>query len=163
MLDLLPDLYDQFASELRLLALPWQSVGQQPIFFGEIQTIRCFEDNSCVAEQLSEPGRGRVLVVDGGGSFRRALLGDNLAQKGIDNGWAGVIINGCMRDVGTINQMNFGVKTLGFCPIKTAKLGVGEVGINVEIAGIEVAAGEFIYADLNGVAVAQRRLPWPTE
>ncbi|TAA46917.1 MULTISPECIES: putative 4-hydroxy-4-methyl-2-oxoglutarate aldolase [Corallincola] len=162
MLDLLPDLFDEHPQALRLLNLPWRSFGLHPIIFGPLQTVCCFEDNSRVAEQLALPGNGRVLLVDGGGSNARSLLGDNLVQKAIDNGWGGVIINGAMRDVGTINQMPFGVKALATCPIKTAKRGQGDVEIVIEIAGVEVHPGEYIYADLNGVAVCECELPLPT-
>ncbi|GAA5215458.1 putative 4-hydroxy-4-methyl-2-oxoglutarate aldolase [Corallincola platygyrae] len=161
MLDLLPDLYDLYSDRLRLLNLNWKHFGDKPIFWGPVQTVSCFEDNSKVAELLASPGDGQVLLVDGAASHNRALLGDNLAQKGIDNGWAGVVINGCMRDAGTINQMPIGVKALGTCPIKTDKRGQGEVGIAVEIAGIEIHPGEYLYADLNGIAVSDQALAIP--
>lgn len=158
MLDLLPDLFDQYPQELQLINLPWQTFGQNAVFSGQIVTVKCFEDNSKVKSVLATPGQGKVLVVDGGGSNRRALLGDMIAQSAVDNGWQGIIINGCIRDVTTINTMNIGVKALGVNPIKTDKKDLGEIGVNLEINSIEIMDGMMIYADLNGVAISDTQL-----
>ncbi|MCW3173790.1 putative 4-hydroxy-4-methyl-2-oxoglutarate aldolase [Shewanella subflava] len=154
MLDLLPDLFDHYPQELQLINLPWQTFGQHTVFTGQIITVKCFEDNSKVKDVLATPGHGKVLVVDGGGSNRRALLGDMIAQSAVDNGWQGIVIYGCIRDVATINSMNIGVKALGVNPIKTDKKGLGETGIDLEINSINIKNGMTIYADLNGVAIS---------
>ncbi|WP_434926166.1 putative 4-hydroxy-4-methyl-2-oxoglutarate aldolase [Shewanella sp. HL-SH2] len=155
MLDLLPDLFDQYPQELQLINLPWLSFGQKSIFSGKIVTVKCFEDNSKVKSTLAKPGHGKVLVVDGGGSTRRALLGDMIAQDAVNNGWQGIVIYGCIRDVATINTMNIGVKAIGVNPIKTEKRDLGEIGVTLEINSIEIVDGMMLYADLNGVAISQ--------
>lgn len=154
MLDLLPDLFDQYPQELQLINLPWLSFGQKSIFSGKIVTVKCFEDNSKVKSILSQSGQGKVLVVDGGGSTRRALLGDMIAQDAVNNGWQGIVIYGCIRDVATINTMNIGVKAIGVNPIKTEKRDLGEIGVSLEINSIEIFNGMMLYADLNGVAIS---------
>jgi regulator of ribonuclease activity A len=158
MLDLLPDLFDHYPEQLILLSNPWQSFGAKPIFYGEVVTVKCFEDNSKVKSELAKNGQGKVLVVDGGGSTRRALLGDMIALNACKNGWEGIIINGCIRDAGTINTMQIGVQALGTNPIKTDKKDVGEVNVKIEIAGVSIFPGMMIYADLNGVAVSRQTL-----
>lgn len=155
MLDLLPDLFDQYPQELQLINLPWLSFGQRNIFSGQIVTVKCFEDNSKVKSILSQPGQGKVLVVDGGGSTRRALLGDMIAKNAVDNGWNGIVIYGCIRDAAAINTMNIGVKAIGVNPIKTEKRDLGEIGVSLEINSIEIFDGMMIYADLNGVAISR--------
>ena len=121
-------------------------------------TIKCHEDNSLVKQCVEEPGEGRVIVVDGGGSQRRALLGDMLAEKAAANGWAGLVINGVIRDVDEIGQTQLGVQALGTCPIKTEKLGVGQRDISIRIGGVDIAPGDYIYADNNGVIVSKKSL-----
>ncbi|QIR14552.1 putative 4-hydroxy-4-methyl-2-oxoglutarate aldolase [Shewanella aestuarii] len=158
MLDLLPDLFDQYPTELHLISIPWQHYGNRPLFFGEVVTVKCFEDNSMVKAELAKPGHGKVLVVDGGGSTRRALLGDLIASCAVDNGWEGIVIYGCIRDVSTINTMNIGVKAIGTNPIKTDKRDIGDVGITLELNSTRVTNGMYIYADLNGVAVSRHAL-----
>ncbi|MGI2169854.1 putative 4-hydroxy-4-methyl-2-oxoglutarate aldolase [Shewanella sp. MF05960] len=158
MLDLLPDLFDHYPEQLTLLSSPWRSFGAKPIFFGEVVTVKCFEDNSMVKSELAKPGHGKVLVVDGGGSTRRALLGDMIALNAYNNGWEGIIINGCVRDAGAISAMQIGVQALGTNPIKTDKKDVGEVNVTIDIAGVSVVPGMMIYADLNGIAVSQQSL-----
>ncbi|GGB49055.1 putative 4-hydroxy-4-methyl-2-oxoglutarate aldolase [Shewanella inventionis] len=156
--DLLPDLFDHYPEQLTLLSSAWRSYGAKPIFFGEVVTVKCFEDNSMVKSELAKAGHGKVLVVDGGGSTRRALLGDMIALNAVKNGWEGIIIQGCVRDVGTLATLQIGVQALGTNPIKTDKKDVGEVNVIIEIAGVNVAPGMMIYADLNGIAVSQQAL-----
>lgn len=146
------------APEARALPLPWRSFGQRQRFHGPALTIKCHEDNSLVKQCVEEPGVGRVMVVDGGGSLRRALLGDLLAEKAAANGWAGLVINGAIRDVQEIGRTPLGVMALGSCPVKTDKLGVGQRDLVVEIAGVEIAPGDHVYADANGVLVSRRPL-----
>tara|TARA_R110002049_G_scaffold110858_19_gene260034 strand:- start:959 stop:1453 length:495 start_codon:yes stop_codon:yes gene_type:complete len=152
-----PDLSDE-APEVAALELPWINYGQVRQFGGQVVTIKCHEDNSLVKECVAEEGLGRVIVVDGGGSRRRALLGDMLAEKAAANGWAGLIINGVIRDVDEIGRTPLGVQALGCCPLKTEKLGVGQRGIDLHIGGANIAAGDYVYADNNGVIVSKRPL-----
>ena len=137
-------------------ALPYQFLcfGALECFAGPAATIKCFEDNSRVAEAVAEPGAGRVLVVDGGGSLDRSLLGDNLAAKAMGNQWAGVIVLGAIRDVEIIDTMAIGVRALGVVPVKTQKQGLGHRDVKLSLNGVELAPGDWIYADRNGVLVS---------
>ena len=152
-----PDLSDE-APEVCALELQLVNYGQIRQFGGAVVTIKCHEDNSLVKQCVEEPGLGRVIVVDGGGSMRRALLGDLLAEKAAANGWSGLIINGVIRDVDEIGRTSIGVQALGSCPIKTEKRGVGERDIDIHIGGVDIAPGDYIYADNNGVVVSKRPL-----
>ena len=152
-----PDLSDE-APEVRALELQFYNFGAIVQFSGRAVTIKCHEDNSLVKQCVDEAGAGRVIVVDGGGSQRRALLGDMLAEKAAANGWAGLVINGVIRDVDEIGQTNLGVQALGTCPIKTEKLGVGQRDIVIHMGGVDVAPGDYVYADNNGVIVSKRAL-----
>jgi regulator of ribonuclease activity A len=158
MLDLLPDLFDQYEQQLQLAEPLFNDYGGETIFSGEIVTVSCFNDNSKVKELVATDGSGKVMVVDGKASTIRALLGDMLAEQAVKNGWQGIVINGCIRDAGTISTLPLGVKALGCNPIKTEKLGVGEININVSFAGIEFKAGYYIYGDSNGLAVSEKQL-----
>jgi len=152
-----PDLSDE-APEVRALELQFYNFGAIKQFGGRAVTIKCHEDNSLVKQCVDEAGAGRVIVVDGGGSRRRALLGDMLADKAAANGWAGLVINGVIRDVDEIGQTNLGVQALGTCPIKTEKLGVGQRDIVIHMGGVDIAPGDYVYADNNGVIVSKRAL-----
>jgi len=152
-----PDLSDE-APEVRALELQFYNFGAIVQFGGRAVTIKCHEDNSLVKQCVDEAGAGRVIVVDGGGSQRRALLGDMLAEKAAANGWAGLVINGVIRDVDEIGQTNLGVQALGTCPIKTEKLGVGQRDIVIHMGGVDIAPGDYVYADNNGVIVSKRAL-----
>ena len=158
MLDLLPDLCDQHFNQLSVMDPIFQSYGKATIFSGQAVTVKCFEDNSLVKELAGTPGKGRILVIDGGGSTRRALLGDMIAENAVNNGWAGFVIYGAIRDVATINTLNLGVKAITACPVKTEKRGLGDAGIELHFAGVSIAEGDYIYADLNGVVVAKEPL-----
>lgn len=158
MLDLLPDLFDDYEQQLQLAQPLFTNYGGNTIFSGEIVTVACFNDNSKVKELVASNGTGKVLVVDGKGSFSRALLGDMLAEQAVKNGWQGIVINGCIRDAGTIATLPLGVKALGCNPIKTEKLGAGEINIAVNFAGIKFIAGQYIYGDSNGLAVSEKLL-----
>lgn len=156
--DLLPELCDRFPQDVRILEPMLGNFGGRERFFGQIVTIKAFEDNSLVREQVALPGDGRVLVVDGGGSMRRAMLGDMLAEKASANGWAGIIIYGCIRDVNAIADLDIGVQALGAHPLKTDKRGIGELNVPVRFGGVDFIPGEFCYADNNGVLVSHRAL-----
>ncbi len=132
--------------------------GSKRSFHGEIVTVKIFEDNVLVKEMLGKDGSGKVLVVDGGGSLRCALMGDLLAKVAINNHWEGAIINGCIRDSSDINQMEIGVRALNTNPLKSKKGGKGEVNVPVEFAGVTFKPGEFVYADEDGIIVSGKKL-----
>lgn len=153
-----PDLCDEYPDLVQVLTPMLQNFGGVDSFGGEIVTVKCFEDNSVVKEQVAKPGQGKVMVVDGGGSLRNALLGDMLAEKAAENGWEGLIIYGCIRDVDVIRQTNLGVQAITTNPRKTEKRGIGDLNIPVTFGGITFMPGQFVYADNNGVIVAPTKL-----
>ncbi|POG24661.1 ribonuclease activity regulator protein RraA [Aeromonas bestiarum] len=158
MLDLLPDLCDQYGDALQVADPLFHNFGGKPLFYGQAVTLSCYEDNSLVRELVTRPGQGRVMVIDGGGSLRRALLGDQLAIKAAEQGWEGILIHGAVRDVGTLATLALGVKALAACPVKTEKRGQGELDAVVSFAGMTIHPGDYVYADLNGVLVSATRL-----
>lgn len=127
-------------------------------FSGVIETVKCFESNPMVRSTLQDAGEGRVLVVDGGGSQRVALCGDMLAQMACDNNWAGIIVNGCIRDSAVIAQIPIGVKAMNTHPLKSAKTHVGERSCTVAFAGVEFVPGMHVYADGDGIIVSETAL-----
>ena len=145
-----PDLSDAHPAALHL-GFQFRLFGQRERFSGPVSTITCFADNSRVAEAVAEPGEGRVLLVDGQSAMHRSLLGDRLAQLASDNGWAGVIVIGAIRDVEVIDDIDIGVQALGVCPVKTDKQGQGERDVPLRLGDIEINPGDWIYADRNGV------------
>jgi regulator of ribonuclease activity A len=152
------DICDTHDADVRTTDPVFTIYGERLAFAGPIRTVRVFEDNSLVKEALAEDGAGAVLVVDGGASTRRALLGGNLAELASHNGWAGLIINGCVRDVHEINACDIGVRALASCPRKSEKRGAGEKDVAVQFAGAKFRPGEFVYCDLDGVIVASSDL-----
>jgi regulator of ribonuclease activity A len=152
-----PDLADA-APEARALILPWIDFGARQVFSGPAVTVKCFEDNSLIKELVQTPGEGRVIVVDGGESRRRALLGDQLGAKAVESGWAGLVIAGVVRDVEILETLDLGIKALGSCPQKTDKRGEGQRDIAIELGGSTVHPGDFVYADRNGVLVSRTAL-----
>lgn len=136
----------------------FQDLGGNMRFSGKVSTVKCFENNPLVRKAFEQPGDGRVLVVDGGGSKRCALLGDNIAEMAYKNGWSGVIINGCIRDSQDIAKMPLGVKALGTYPLKSSKRDPGLSDVPVTIAGVTVHPGDWVYADKDGVLVSKEEL-----
>ncbi len=153
-----PDLCDDFEDQLSVLEPLFQDFGGRDRFSGLVSTVKCHEDNSRVKEALAEPGEGRVLVVDGGGSLRHALLGDMLAGMGAENGWSGVIVYGCVRDVEITREISLGVRALAAHPVKSVKRGEGQRDVPVRFAGVTIRPGAVLYADANGMAIAERDL-----
>ena len=153
-----PDLCDDNPDSINVLDPMFTSYGARDSFFGEIVTIKCFEDNSLVKDNLGKPGAGKVLVVDGGGSLRRALLGDLIATNAFDNKWEGIIIYGCVRDVEVLANIDIGIQAIGSVPLKTEKRGVGELNIPLRFGGVSIVPGDYIYADINGVIVSPDNL-----
>ena len=152
------DLCDDHADKLQVAEIVFRDLGGRAAFHGQIETIKAFEDNSLVREAVARPGQGKVLVIDSGGSSRRAMLGDLLAKKAVDNGWEGVIIHGCIRDSAAIGQMALGVKALGTCPMKTDKRGLGDANVPLRFGGVDWVPGQFVYADEDGVVLSASAL-----
>ncbi|PSJ45954.1 putative 4-hydroxy-4-methyl-2-oxoglutarate aldolase [Zobellella taiwanensis] len=161
MLDLLPDLCDEHADKVRVLEPLFRDYGGETLFWGQAVTVRCYEDNSRVRELVATPGTGKVLVVDGGGLLRCALLGDMLAELALQNGWEGIVVHGAIRDAGTLSTMALGIKALAACPLRSEKRGEGSVEVAVTFAGATIHPGDYIYADLNGILVAREPLSHP--
>jgi regulator of ribonuclease activity A len=147
------DLYDERGEEVQSLPLQLQNLGAHPKFEGRIRTVRCFEDNALLKSVVSGPGQGDVLVVDGGGSVSRALMGDMIAKIAADNGWAGVVIHGAIRDRVAISQIPLGVKALGTNPRKSTKTGAGESDVVLEFGGVTFRPGARLYSDEDGILV----------
>ncbi|MGE0494669.1 MAG: ribonuclease E activity regulator RraA [Vulcanimicrobiota bacterium] len=147
------DLCDQENREFQVAYPIFHDYGGVAAFCGPISTIKCHEDNSLIAEAVSEPGQGRVLVVDGGGSLRCALLGDRLAGLAQQNGWAGLVIFGAVRDTRILKGIAVGIKALASMPRKSVKRGEGQREVVVRMAGVEFSPGAHLYADEDGVVV----------
>jgi len=147
------DLYDERGEDLNSISLQFQSLGGHTHFSGPVRTVRCFEDNALVKSILATPGNGAVLVVDGAGSLRTALMGDLIAASAVENGWAGVVINGAIRDRAAIAELPLGVKALGSNPRKSAKAGAGETDVDVLIDGVTIRTGATIWCDPDGILV----------
>jgi regulator of ribonuclease activity A len=152
------DLCDEYEGALQIIDPGYRGFGGKAKFYGEISTVKCFEDNSRVRQQLSTPGRGRVLVVDAAGSNRCAMLGDLLAAMAIQNGWSGIIMHGMIRDSEDIGQMPIGVMALGTHPRKSEKHDIGDIDIEIDFSGVRINPGDWVYADHDGIIVAQQKL-----
>ena len=157
------DLCDDHADLLaqgRLAVLPpvFRRFGQIVKFSGPAVTLKVFEDNALVRSTLEGPGNGGVLVIDGGASLRRALVGGQLALLAQDNGWSGIVVDGCVRDSIEIDACRIGVRALATHPQKSSKLGAGECNTRVVVAGVAVNPGDWMYADADGILVAQQQL-----
>jgi len=157
-----PDLCDQFEADLgktvRVVAPMFQRYGGRAAFCGEIVTLKIFEDNTLVREIFGEDGKGKVLVIDGGGSLRCALVGDQLAILAQKNGWEGVVVYGCIRDSGDIAGIDIGVRALNTHPQKTVKKGIGDRNLAVTFGGVTFNPGESLYADEDGILVGSKPL-----
>ena len=122
-------------------------------FSGPVSTVKCFEDNSLVKAAVDSPGEGRVLVIDGGASLRRALVGGNLGEKKKKNGWAGIVVDGCVRDVSELAQCSIGIRALATMPLPTEKRQQGQRDIAVQVQGVWISSGDWLYADEDGMVV----------
>ncbi len=156
-----PDLCDAYPDSVNIAEPIFRSYGAKPSFGGQIVTVKCFEDNSRVKELAATNGNAKVMVVDGGGSLKRALLGDLIAESARENNWEGVIINGCIRDVDVIADIGIGVKALNCIPLKTERKGLGETNIPVSFAGVIFNPGEYVYSDETGIIVSASELKMP--
>ncbi len=153
------DLYDEHEGKVQVVNAFLQNFGGKKHFFGPISTVKCLEDNSLVRAALEEPGRGRVLVVDGGASNRCALVGDMLAEMGMKNGWAGLVIYGCIRDSAVVSSLDIGIKALGTNPRRSVKKGVGDHDITLNFADAIFTPGDYLYADEDGILLSRAKLP----
>lgn len=156
-----PDLCDAYPESVRVVEPIFTNYGGREAYGGQIVTVKCHEDNSLVKEHVANPGEGRVMVVDGGGSLRCALLGDMLAEKAAQNNWAGLIIFGCIRDIDEIRKTELGVQALRTIPIKSNRQGRGDWNIPVTFGGVTFNPGEYVYADNNGIIVSTQPLNMP--
>ena len=147
------DLVDDIYPDIRSCDLQMRDLGGVTMFAGPISTVRCFQDNALLKAMLSEPGHGGVLVVDGEGSLHTALVGDVIAGLAVDNGWAGVIVHGAVRDSAALRTMNLGVKALGTNPRKGTKTGEGQRDVPVTFGGVTFTPGEIAYCDDDGIVV----------
>jgi regulator of ribonuclease activity A len=151
------DLCDQHRGDetgaFRVLPPVFPSYGGVARFAGPVSTVKCFEDNSLVKKALDEPGQGRVLVVDGGASLRRALVGGNVAAAAAKNGWAGVVVNGCVRDVAELAASAVGIRALALNPLPTEKRNEGQRDVPVQVQGVWIRPGDWLAADEDGIVV----------
>jgi regulator of ribonuclease activity A len=152
------DLCDLHSDMVRVCDPILRDFGGSRVFFGPVATVSSYEDNALVRQRLEQPGEGRVLVIDGGGSVRRALVGGNLAQLAKDNSWAGIVINGCVRDTHELAVVPIGIRALASCPRKSTKTGQGEIDVAVAFANVIFHAGDWVYADADGLIVTGERL-----
>jgi regulator of ribonuclease activity A len=152
------DLCDEYGDSVQVCEPIFHAFGGRHAFSGPVSTVRCFEDNSRVREAVESPGQGQVLVVDGGGSRRRALLGDKLGLAAVKNGWAGVIIHGCIRDSAELGRMDLGIRALGTMPLRSEKRGEGERDVPVRFAGVTFRPGDYVVADEDGIILSHQPL-----
>ncbi len=153
-----PDLCDENPETVSAVAPIFSNYGGKSAFGGEIVTVKCFEDNTVVKAQAAEDGAGKVMVVDGGGSMRCALVGDMIAANAMKNGWLGLIIYGCIRDVDAISTLDIGIQALNSMPIRSVRENRGELNIEISFGGVTFKPGEYVYADNNGVIISPQSL-----
>jgi regulator of ribonuclease activity A len=146
------------SGQFRVLPPLLRDFGAVRKFSGPVSTVKCHEDNTLVKAAVDSPGEGRVLVVDGGGSLRRALVGGNLGAAAARNGWAGVVVDGCVRDVAELATHSVGIKALASMPLPTEKRNEGQRDVAVQVLGVWVRPGDWLYADEDGVVVSAAKL-----
>lgn len=147
------DLVDEIGSDVRSCDVQFRQFGGRTQFAGPISTVRCSEDNALLKSVLSTPGEGGVLVIDGGGSLHAALVGDVIAELARSNGWAGLVVNGAVRDAATLRGIAIGIKALGTNPRKSGKTGAGERDVEVSLGGVTFVPGDIAYSDDDGIVV----------
>lgn len=152
------DLCDDHAERLQVAQPIFRSYGARPAFAGRIHTVQVFEDNVLVRRRLERAVSEAVLVIDGGGSLKCALVGDILAGMAVANGWQGIVVNGCIRDAAAIAGLPIGVRALNTHPLKSGKQGVGLENLAVTFAGVTFQPGAYLYADADGLVVSPARL-----
>lgn len=149
------DLVDELGERAQSCDVQLRQCGGRRMFDGPIATVRCHQDNALLKQVLSEPGQGRVLVIDGGGSLHCALVGDVIAGMAVDNGWSGLVVHGVVRDSVALAQLPLGVKALGTNPRKSTKTGAGERDVEVSFGSVTFRPGAHLYSDDDGVVVTE--------
>jgi regulator of ribonuclease activity A len=152
------DLIDEFGAELSSCETQFRAFGRLTACCGPVSTIRCHEDNQLVREAVASAGDGRVLVIDGGGSLRAALVGDLLAGTALANGWSGIVVHGAIRDSVVVDELDLAVKALGTNPRKSAKTGAGERDVPVDFGGVRFVPDYWLWSDEDGIVLAERDL-----
>ena len=152
-----PDLSDAYP-DTQALAPILKNLGGKKTFWGKIETLQCPDDNSFVKELLNTQGKGKVLVVDANGISTVALLGDMIAEAGVENNWSGIVINGYVRDIDILGKLDIGVQALGTMPVRSEKKNQGQLGIDITFGGITFSRGNYIYADNNGLLLSKEEL-----
>lgn len=147
------DLVDDIGPDVRSCDVQFRQFGGRPQFAGPISTVRCFEDNALLKSVLSQPSAGGILVIDGGGSLHAALVGDVIAELARSNGWAGLVVNGAVRDAAALRRLDIGIKALGTNPRKSSKTGAGERDVELTLGGVTFVPGEIAYCDDDGIVV----------
>lgn len=148
------DICDDHENTVRICEIPFNDYAKRNHFHGRVVTFATYEDNKGVRNVLTEGGTGKVLVVDGRGSRRRALCGGNIATEAHQQGWAGMVFNGCIRDQHEFAELDFGVKAIGTVGQRPRQDGIGRAGVDLNIGGIQIRDGDYLYADADGVIVA---------
>lgn len=153
-----PDLFDEYRDSVQAGSNKLTHYGAKRIFMGRAETVYCPKDNSLAVDTLKTDGKGKILVIDGGGNENYAFLGDQMAELAIKNGWEGIIINGCVRDIEILETMNLGVMAIGVIPRSTIKKGQGTANIPVNFQGLQIHPGDYLYADRNGLLLSRTPL-----
>ncbi|QHB17114.1 ribonuclease E activity regulator RraA [Mannheimia pernigra] len=152
------ELCDLYSDQIDVVEPIFSSFGGASSFFGKITTVKCFESNGLIAEVLEEEGEGRVLLVDGGGAVRRALIDAELAQLAVDNGWEGIIVYGAVRQLDILERLEIGIHALAPIPVGADNTDIGEVDTPVNFGGVTFFPEDYAYADLTGIILSQELL-----
>lgn len=152
------ELCDIYLDQVDVVEPIFSSFGGVSSFFGKVTTVKCFENNGLIAEILEENGEGRVLLIDGGGAVRRALLDASLTQLAVDNGWEGIIVNGAVRQIQQLENLDIGIQALAPIPVRADDTNQGEVDVPVNFGGVTFFPEDYVYADLTGIILSQEPL-----
>lgn len=157
------ELCDLYSDQVDVVEPIFSSFGGRSAFFGKITTVKCFENNGLIAEVLEEEGQGRVLLIDGGGAVRRALIDAELAQLAVDNGWEGIIVNGAVRQLDVLETLDIGIQALAPIPVGADIETLGEVDTPVNFGGVSFLPEDYVYADLTGIILSPELLELDSE
>lgn len=157
------ELCDIYLDQVDVVEPIFSSFGGVSTFFGKVTTVKCFENNGLIAEVLEEDGTGRVLLVDGGGAVRRALIDAELAQLAADNGWEGIIVYGAVRQISQLENIDIGIQALAPIPVGADRNSIGEIDVPVNFAGVSFLPEDYVYADLTGIILSPELLDLPEE
>ncbi|MGX2957352.1 ribonuclease E activity regulator RraA [Ursidibacter arcticus] len=151
-------LCDIYSDQVDVVEPIFSSFGGNSTFYGKITTVKCFESNGLIAEVLEEDGQGRVLLIDGGGAVRRALIDAELAQLAVDNGWEGIIVNGAVRQIDVLETLDIGIQALAPIPVGAEDTAIGEIDTPVNFGGVTFLPEDYVYADLTGIILSPELL-----